>query len=303
MHATSEQSFRQIFIDLKNKGKLCAPRGQKVVEIENYTYELPARVRFCNFEARKLKLDYIKHEFLWYLRGNRKDLSIMKHAKMWESLTDYDGGINSNYGQYIFSKNPVVIPSPIRTSFDFVVKQLTEDEDSRRASIPILGLQHLRIDVKDLPCTYSLNFRIRDNQLNMSVHMRSQDAVFGMGNDAPTFSFIHEMVWAALLPKYPDLQLGKYHHIADSFHVYERHFDVMEKIAEGDKYVAVDCPQIDGAKEVAHLKKVIHGLYPFDPIDYEGVWEFSIDPDVIDAVKHYQVTNFNFSTWLTTFEA
>jgi thymidylate synthase len=84
--------------------------------------------------------------------------------------------------------------------------------------------------------------------------MRSQDAIFGMGNDAPTFSFIHEMIYNALLEKYPNLDLGEYCHIADSFHVYERHFDMLSKIVAGDEYVHIECPRISGPDEVRFLR-------------------------------------------------
>src|SRR5574343_84396 len=202
---TDEILFRQIFIDLATNGKEAAPRGQKIIEIENYSYTLPARVRFCNFESRKLNLDYVKREFLWYLRGNKMDKEILNHAKMWTDLVNYDGSINSNYGQYIFSKKA----GQKSSQFDYVVDALKKDKDSRRASIMILNRDHLLSTTRDYPCTYSLNFRIRDNKLNMTVHMRSQDAVFGMGNDAPCFSFIHEMIYVAVRDlAYPELEMG-----------------------------------------------------------------------------------------------
>ena len=195
-----EWGFRQIFKDLKASGKKFSPRGLEVIEIENYTYELPPYARFCNFAARKLNLDYIKREFLWYLKGDKFDLSILKYAKMWEGLVNADGSINSNYGQYIFHRG-----SDERSLFTYVLEELARDKDSRRASAVILRREHLLSETRDYPCTYSLNFRIRDDKLNMSVHMRSQDAVFGMGNDAPCFSFIHELVCQSLKWKYPDL--------------------------------------------------------------------------------------------------
>jgi thymidylate synthase len=248
----SKEAFEQIFRDVKSKGKICSPRGQKVIEIENYTYELPPYVRFQSFESRKFKPNYVKEEFLWYLHGDAHDTSIIQHAKMWESLINSDGTINSNYGQYMFGK--INGTQLMDTQFNRAVQALKDDKDSRRGSIAILQPRHLLSYTKDVPCTYSLNFRVRENKLNMSVHMRSQDGVFGMGNDAPTFSFVHEMVFVALKGTYPELELGNYHHIADSFHVYERHFEVLEKIASGtDKYIEIEVPKIESEDEVNYL--------------------------------------------------
>ncbi len=242
--------FKKIFEDLKNKGKLCSPRGEKVLEIENYMYELPPYVRLCNFKARKLSISYIKKEFLWYLNGDKYDTSITEHAKMWKDLVNKDGSINSNYGQYIFS-NEILI-----TNFDRCIKTLLFDKDSRRATIIILQNKHLNSNTKDFPCTYAINFRIRDNKLNMSVRMRSQDAIFGMGNDLPCFSFIHEMIYIYLKDiKYKDLELGNYNHCSDSFHIYERHFNMLENILKEkeEDFIIEKIPKINNYIEVINL--------------------------------------------------
>jgi thymidylate synthase len=245
----STRSFNKIFQDLREFGKPVAPRGMKVLEIEDYTYTLEPYVRFCSFPERKLKIDYVKGEFLWYLKGDKHDLSICEKASMWKTLINADGSINSNYGQYIFYQNE----GQRISQFDNVVETLVKDKDSRRAAIMILGKEHLMMTTNDLPCTYCMSFRIRDNKLNMSVRMRSQDAVFGMGNDAPTFSFVQEMVYAMLLDTYPDLKLGTYTHTTDSFHIYERHFDILDALADG-KCDEIDCPEISSSIEVAYLR-------------------------------------------------
>ena len=237
----SKEVFQDVYRRVKREGKEVSPRGMKIIEVENFNYELPAYVRFTNFKARKLNVDYIKKEFLWYLKGDRNDLSITKHAKIWIGCIE-NNAINSNYGQYIFTGG----------QFDKVIQVLKADKDSRRASIVILNQFNLLTATKDVPCTYSMNFRIRDNKLNMSVHMRSQDAIYGMSNDAPAFSFVHEMVLKTLQIYYPELEMGSYYHIADSFHVYERHFEMLERLQD-DEYTEVECPKISSWKEVGYL--------------------------------------------------
>lgn len=246
---SEETKFRNIFQDLSTKGKLVKPRNMWVKEIENYNYELKRYWRFCSFTARKLNLTYIKKEFQWYLRANKFDTSIIDHAKMWKDLVNADGSINSNYGQYIFGETDGKL-----SSFDMAIAELRADKDSRRALMMILQPYHLAMETKDVPCTISIGFRIRSDKLNMTVRMRSQDAVFGMGNDAPCFSFIHEMMLNALRQYYPDMKQGTYYHSADSFHVYERHFDMVDEIALKGKFVEIECPRISGPDEVRFLR-------------------------------------------------
>lgn len=272
---THQHYFKRIYRNLLGQGKEVSPRGQKVLEIENYNYVLPPYVRFVNFTSRNLKLNYIKREFLWYLKGDPKDLSIVQYAKLWESTVTKKKTINSNYGQYIFGEDG---------QFDYVINTLKADKDSRRASMMILSKEHILSGDSDLPCTYSMNFRIRENKLNMTVRMRSQDAVFGMGSDVPCFSFIHEMVSCSLKEHYPELEYGDYCHSADSFHVYERHFELLNKIVYGMKidgrtkyesYKLIYCPKISGREEVEFLRACKFDLIP---------------------------PKFEFTTWLNSFE-
>jgi hypothetical protein len=92
--------------------------------------------------------------------------------------------------------------------------------------------------------------------------MRSQDGIFGMGNDAPAFSFLQEMVLNALREFYPGLVYGSYVHFADSFHVYEKHFEMLEKMTGDDEYITIDCPPISGPDEVRFLRRLQFDIIP-----------------------------------------
>lgn len=262
--------FYEILSYLWDCGQECSPRGLRCKELTNFSYTLPGRVRFMCFDHRGLKMDYVKQELLWYLRGDKSDVSILRNAKMWEGLVNEDGSINSNYGQYIFHLPGDLYGS--QSNFFRVVHTLIKDRDSRRAAICILNNAHLDSDTKDYPCTCYLNFHIRDDQLHMYVRMRSQDAIFGMGNDAPCFSFIHELMWQVMRKQdgFETLRLGNYHHMADSFHVYERHYEMMEKILM-DPHVTYDyhedCPEFTTAAW-HDLTGILHGNPPktaFEP--------------------------------------
>lgn len=255
---TRVTTFKEIYHDLLTKGKESSPRGQKTIELENYQFTLPAYERFTNFPSRKMSLDYIKWELQWYLKGDRYDLSIKDKAKIWETAIT-DGQINSNYGHYIFKQKGI----------DYVVECLVKDPDSRRALITILGQEHLYMKNNDVPCTVSLGFRIRNNRLNCSVHMRSNDAIFGMTNDVPFFSFIHECVHVMLLEssRYAGrLEMGTLTQFAESFHVYERHYDMIKTLIDED-VVPIECPRLQSAEELGMLRNGDHHdaslMYPF----------------------------------------
>jgi len=184
----------------------------------------------------------------WYLTGDKWNDMITKSAAMWSELRQPDGSWNSNYGQYWFA-------SPYY-GFDWVIGQLLLDKDSRQAVIPMLNTYHLYPGNKDVVCTESISFRIREDKLYMSINMRSQDAMWGMTNDLFCFSILHEMVYVMLRDSlYRDLEMGSYTHKVDSFHVYERHFEMLEKIVEGGQadYYKIYCPEIHDKREVVNL--------------------------------------------------
>ncbi|MDJ0952539.1 MAG: thymidylate synthase [Acidimicrobiia bacterium] len=239
--------FLSVYKDLRTKGELTSPRGQKVLEIQDYMLTMGPRDRFTSYKARKFNLDYAKFEMLWYLTGDPYNDMIMKSASMWEGLRQPDGSWYSNYGQYWFA-------AP-QFGFDWAVSMLLEDKDTRQAVIPMLRYSHLFHSNRDIVCTESISFRIRDNRLYMSVNMRSQDAMWGFTNDIFCFSILHEMVYTMLVDKYDGLIMGPYTHKVDSFHVYERHFEMLDQIIdEGqDGYYEVYCPMMYDKTEVVNL--------------------------------------------------
>jgi thymidylate synthase len=74
-------------------------------------------------------------------------------------------------------------------------------------------------------------FQIRDNKLNFTVNMRSNDVILGLPTDVAFFATLQSQMLNHLKSaKYPDLELGTYTHIVNSFHIYERHFDIAKRM-------------------------------------------------------------------------
>lgn len=215
--------FLKVIQAIMMNGNESSPRGQKILEIEDAKFSIDPRYPAMNFEDRKLNIDYFKKEWLWKLSADRYNDKITEHASTWSGIKDVDGGYNSNYGQYFFGPQ----------GFDWVIRELIRDKDSRRAVIVLLDKGHIRTNNPDHVCTYSVSFRIRDNMLNMSVNMRSNDLIWGFTNDALTFCMLYRLVYGYLRTIYTDLRVGGYTHKADSLHIYERHWDMCNKILDG----------------------------------------------------------------------
>ena len=192
--------------------------------------------------ARKFKPSYGVTEWLWYLSADPNVKNIGKLASIWQAIADNNNEVESNYGRWIHGE-------PIKTGvtqWQWVLEELLNDRDTRRASITINNPWHKGKNNKDYPCTQYLHFFIRDNKLHLGVHMRSNDAVFGFCNDVFTFCMYQQLMLNelnTLIAANGDaetgrIELGHYYHTADSFHVYESHFKMMDKIVAnyGKKY-------------------------------------------------------------------
>lgn len=287
MDYQDNQKWHGIFKDLMTQGKEVTTRGLKTLEIENYHVDfMTPEETMCIHASRGLNFGYIAGEFCWYLRGNNSDTAIIDYSKFWEKIHNKDSdkwpykwGFNSNYGQYIFKSGALKLCASL----------LAKDKYSRKASIPIDFMDLLFSDTKDRICTNAIMFRIRDDALNMTVHMRSNDAIFGLCNDAPIFSFIHQMLFRMLETEYPDLRLGTYHHTAASFHLYENKIPMVEEILRWPFIMPINKvpPRIYSAAEAEYLMKTMPAV------------EYAIRADGMRTVPKVILDEYPFACWLT----
>lgn len=206
----------------------CSPRGQKIRECLGMTFAISdPRNRLLYIPERKFSVQYVMAEVLWYMLGENKTEWISNYSSMWKNISDDGTTANSAYGARIFKRHPRVAGGRFE-QWDYVKEELKRDPDSRRAVIHIRTPED-SVDAKlDVPCTLALQFFIRDGRLNLLVNMRSTDLIFGLANDVPAFTFMQEIMAHEL-----GVELGPYIHVSNSLHIYERHFEMCEKILAG----------------------------------------------------------------------
>lgn len=81
---------------------------------------------------------------------------------------------------------------------------------------------------KDIPCTVAWHFQVRNDRLNLTVFMRSNDVWLGLPYDLVSFTTVQRVIASALgyLP-------GEYHHVVSNLHLYEQHFEPAAKMVAG----------------------------------------------------------------------
>lgn len=162
------------------------------------------------FPYRKTSEKYANAELKWYWSGDNSCKTIGEHAKMWLSLSDDGETSNSAYG-YIIEK---------KYGFDQlqqVIELLKKDPNTRRAVLNISDPSINRIETHDMQCTIAIQFLIRNNKLETTVYMRSNDVYFGLPYD-----YIYFMTLATYIAKKLNVEVGRYTHHATSMHMYLR---------------------------------------------------------------------------------
>lgn len=206
---TAQEAFENLYDYIMSNGEDCSNGTKQIfnthIEIENPKDNIISTV------WRKWNLDYANYEWDWYLSENPNAEEISKRAKIWQSMMDQEGNVNSNYG-YQWSRNNQLLK---------VIDLLKKDSTTRKASISLYDGKEIDLYSKDTICTYAINFYINSGKLNMQVMMRSNDLVYGFCNDQFCFSKLQILVAEKL-----NLPVGIYTHFVCNMHIYERHFNL-----------------------------------------------------------------------------
>jgi hypothetical protein len=187
-----------------------APRGAPTLELT----QMPFVTRYTNpmecvlFDATRNANPFFHFfEALWVL-AQRNDVRFMTHLlPRFKEYSD-DGKIfHGAYGARL----------AYCEQMNDAIQELRADKHTRRA---VVALWQPEFDAgytgKDMPCNCLLDFKIRNDRLNLIVSNRSNDAIWGAyGSNAVQFSFL--LRWTAY---YAGVDIGEYTQVSNSMHVY-----------------------------------------------------------------------------------
>ena len=251
------EAYLEVLRDVyKNPDYVSSPRGMECREKLDYTFRIqnPIAMPICTFDAERNEVieDYTAKEVELYNSCTNDVEDFAKASKFWKKLANPDGTVNSAYGFLIWknkshgnekyehdtlhvdnfnNQGPKDLPlSKMRTPWEWAKESLISDKDTRQAILRFSLPTHQWKGNKDQTCTMHGNFLIRDNKLNLSVVMRSNDLVLGLVYDLPWFVSLMDRMLEELKPHYPELTKGYYTHTVHSIHVYERNAEMIEKM-------------------------------------------------------------------------
>jgi len=247
MKLYSGNSFAQVYKDslnglLNNPEFITSPRGLEIKENLNVSLEINNPLLSTYDNSRRGSQDkYIAAELIWYFSGRNDVDYIKKYAKFWESIQNEDGTVNSAYGNLIFTERN----DNEYNQYGWALDSLSKDKDSRQAILHFNKPSHQWPRNKDFVCTMYGIFHIRNNKLDFTVTMRSNDAILGTPTDVAFFTCLQQQMLAHLqILKYPDLELGKYTHIVNSYHLYHKHFNLVKEMLM-EEFKPIEFPRLE----------------------------------------------------------
>jgi thymidylate synthase len=261
--------------------KLLLKSSNKRITRGEVCYELPSPIivkisnplsRIVNLPERKWNYTLPFAESLWIAAG-RNDISFVGHylSKMYEFSDDnkfmraaygprlrFHTGVRSDYSIGFPKRREILTDSIIQVDqFRFIERIFKKDPNTRQAIITIndpakdffVDNDELKI-TKDFPCTCTIQFQKVGDKLDLIVHMRSNDFIWGAtAVNVFNFTFMQEY-----FSKILDLRLGNYYHIVNNLHYYERFGEMVKELA--DKQTAED--------DFYEYKKSFNDLDSFD---------------------------------------
>jgi thymidylate synthase len=183
----------------------------------------------------ELNEDYAARELAWYktMSLNVNDIP-PPIPRIWLKVANDEGYINSNYGWAVYHEDNC-------SQLEHVYYELASNPTSRRGlaiyTRPSMWKDYQKDGIEDFMCTNNFHYLIRNNKLDAIVNMRSNDAVFGFKNDAFWQKYVQKELADRLR-----IEVGTLYWQANSLHVYDRHYHLVEQyeeMAQSIPYVSV----------------------------------------------------------------
>lgn len=191
------------------KAKSSSPRGAETKELiaPQIVIKNP-RERLAHNSERKYNLFHAFSEAIMLYSTSSK----VEHLGMFnKNMKKFSDNGETMYGAY-GTRIAEYIPD--------VVEKLKNDNDSRQAVLTIYDSQDMTEDTKDVPCTQTFQFLLRDEKLHMVTNMRSNDIIYGFQFDVFMFTMLQETIANEL-----EVEVGYYVHQPASLHVYKNYFN------------------------------------------------------------------------------
>ena len=172
--------------------------------------------------TKKLHLKSIIYELLWFLKGDT-NIKYLKDngVSIWDEWADENGDLGPVYGAQWRSwqgANGKTIDQITE-----VIDQIKKNPDSRRLIVSAWNVTEIP-NMALAPCHAMFQFYVADGKLSLQLYQRSADVFLGVPFNIASYALLLMMVAQVC-----DLEVGEFVHTFADVHIYNNHFEQVEK--------------------------------------------------------------------------
>ncbi len=172
--------------------------------------------------TKKLHVQSIIHELLWFLKGDTNIAYLQEHGvRIWNEWADSNGDLGPVYGHQWRSwtgADGVTIDQ-----IALAVKTIKVNPDSRRIIVSAWNVAE--IDKMALaPCHCLFQFYVADGKLSCQLYQRSADVFLGVPFNIASYALLTMM-----MAQVCDLQPGDFVHTFGDAHIYMDHLEQVQE--------------------------------------------------------------------------
>ena len=192
--------------------------GTGTVSVFGYQMRFDLEEGFPLLTTKKLHLNSIIYELLWFLKGDTNIKYLNDHGvRIWNEWAAADGNLGPVYGKQWRSW-----AKPNGQTVDQIsqiVHTLKSNPDSRRMIVNAWNVGELE-EMALTPCHCLFQFYVADGKLSCQLYQRSADTFLGVPFNIASYALLTMM-----LAQVCDLRPGEFIHTFGDVHLYNNHIE------------------------------------------------------------------------------
>lgn len=274
---TLDDLMRSVISGILSAGVPIEPTKGSAAELTGVLLELTdPRARLSRTETRGKPFSCLG-ELCWYLAATNNIEFISYYIPDYRQYAD-GNVVFGGYGPRLFNWKGV-------NQLENILTLLKRNPYSRKAVIQLFDAGDIVAEHKDVPCTCTLQFLVRQDALHLLVNMRSNDAFIGLPHDVFCFTMLQEIAARAL-----SVDLGTYKHAVGSLHLYDRNEKAAQEFLDEGWQSTIAMPPMppgDPWPALAVLRKAELAIRSGQDVDIDALKD--VDPYWADLIRLLQV--------------
>ena len=217
------QNYLDLLQYIKEKGTDKTDRtGTGTRSVFGYQLRYDLSEGFPLVTTKKVHLKSIIYELLWFLRGDTNIKYLNDNGvSIWNEWADEKGDLGPVYGAQWRSWTGA--DGKVIDQLTDVIDQIKKNPDSRRLIISAWNVAEIP-NMALAPCHAMFQFYVAEGKLSLQLYQRSADVFLGVPFNIASYALLLMMVAQVC-----ELEVGDYVHTFGDVHIYNNHFEQVEK--------------------------------------------------------------------------